>query len=921
MQHRLMIKSIHFLILLLPFFGFSQDYESEVIIFKVKPQYKSVLSSDEINSEDFRNLFSGVDVHLKQMFPHSKAPVATKRSGLKLVDITTIYRLEFQNHENIFKWIDKLKSLELIDYAEPNYFSYPVLTPNDPDLALQYHLTNINAYGAWDIQQGSSSVRIAVVDAGTDIDHPDLVANSYINTADPINGIDDDGNGFVDDYYGWDFLDDDGIPDSEGAIHGVHVAGIATATPNNFQGIAGVAYNCTHVPVRVGNDAVISHGYEGIVYAADQGFDVINCSWGSFNFSEYAQDIVVYASLNQGALVVAASGNNGRDGAFYPAAYNYTLAVGATNESNEVTGFTNYGYWLDILAPGQSIYSTMPGGSYNYNSGTSMAAPVISGVAALVKSEYPFLSGLQIAERLKTTSTDVSNVGGNNSYGDKMGFGLVDAQSALSGIINEPSVVYEEIQISDENDEAFAIGDTIRIGGLFTNYLAASDSLSAIMTSSSTSIDFINDIHEIGVLPASGTTPNYTNPFTFVINSSAGMNDEIDLQITISDGNYEVVQYIEITVNVNFLNVMVNNVFTSVGGNSNIGIIDESRLNGLGVTLNGGSNQLYEGGFMVGLKRNNIPFVIDNIRNGQGVDQNFAADTTIYQIFKPETVDTTFQSYAEFSDLNGSGDSVGIKVTHEAFAFSSQPHANYVLLYYNMINQSQETFDSVYASVFMDWDINTYSQNKSTYDADYRLAYAYSTDGNAGYYGVQHLGEGVPTVYSFDNVNGGNGGIDIFNSFTTTQKYNAMKNGRVEGGTVNPSGNDIIQMTSVGPFSLSPGDTQQVIFSIVAANTLADIQRAADSAYTKIYGSSTVGIESIIDEAQVSIYPNPVNNTLRIQSTEKIKSVEVFSLSGAQMLSSANSNQVDVSGLKSGIYIVRVETNLSVVTQKLIKQP
>ena len=103
MQHRLMIRSIQFLILLIPFFGFSQDYESEVIIFKIKPQYKSVLSGDEINSEGFQSLFNGVDVRIKQLFPHSKAPVATKRSGIELVDITTIYKLEFQNHENIFK--------------------------------------------------------------------------------------------------------------------------------------------------------------------------------------------------------------------------------------------------------------------------------------------------------------------------------------------------------------------------------------------------------------------------------------------------------------------------------------------------------------------------------------------------------------------------------------------------------------------------------------------------------------------------------------------------------------------------------------------------------------------------------------------------------------------------------------------------
>ena len=908
-------------VLLIPNLIFGQTFEENVIILKIKPEYKSQLSDTGIQIESVNQVFGATEVKFSKKFPFSKAP-AVNKSNSREVDITTIYKVEVNAGKNLEKYIRELNKLTEVAYAEPHYLDFTTLTPNDPDLALQYHLTNINAFTAWGIQPGASSTKIAIIDTGTDIDHPDLVGNMYTNSSDPINGVDDDGNGYIDDYYGWDFIDEDGIPDGDGANHGVHVAGIAGAKPNNSIGIAGTGYNCSIVSIRTGNDQTILYGYDGIVYAADQGFDVINCSWGSSSYSQYAQDVVTYASVNQNALVVAASGNNGQDNYFYPAAYDYVLSVGATNASDEVTSFTNYGYWLDILAPGQSIYSTMPDGEYNYNSGTSMAAPVVSGIAGLVKSQYSSLTGLQIAERLKTTITDISNVGNNSTYGDKMGFGLVNAYEALNGIVSGPSVVYEEIQISDENDESFAVGDTIRIGGIFTNYLGASDSLSAVMSSTSSNISFIDSSYAIGELPASGTVINYNNPFSFIITDSASMNEELVLTLAISDGTYSVAQYIELTVNVNYLNVTVNNINTSIGGNSSIGKIDAAKQVGLGFTYNGSENQLYESGFMLGFQVNNLPFVIDNIRDGQSVDSDFAADTTIHQIFNSSNSDTAFQSYAAFGDLNGNGDSVGVTVINQVFAYESEGNEDYILLYYDIVNKSSNTLDSLYASIFTDWDVNSYDENKSAYDEDYRLAYAYSTDGNSGYYGVQHLGDGTPVVYSFDNVSGGNGGIDIYNSFNTTQKYKAMKSGRTEGGSGSSSGNDIIQMTSVGPFTLTPGDTQRVIFSMLAGNTLDDIQEAADSAYYKIYNQSPVGTEVIEQEqSEVILYPNPASDIVNCISDQEIEEIKVFSLSGLCLKTILNSNEIDISQFKSGVYLIQLKTNSGIEVQKLLKQP
>jgi hypothetical protein len=283
--------------------------------------------------------------------------------------------------------------------------------PEAPNLGSnQWNLDQINAPEAWAKGYTGQGVVVAVVDSGVDYTHPDLANNIWVNTREiPGNGVDDDRNGFVDDVHGWDFVDQDNTPtDLNG--HGTHVAGTIAAENNNF-GATGVAYNAQIMPVRVlGADG--SGGSPniaaGIRYAADNGARVINLSLGG-GFSSDIQSAVQYAT-QKGAVVVMAAGNESASQPSYPAEFatQYGIAVGAVDINKKEASFSNRAGAtpLDfVVAPGVNIYSTTPNNTYSYYSGTSMATPHVSGVAALILSANPNLTPAQVESLLTGTAS------------------------------------------------------------------------------------------------------------------------------------------------------------------------------------------------------------------------------------------------------------------------------------------------------------------------------------------------------------------------------------------------------------------------------------------------------------------------------------------------------------------------------------
>jgi subtilisin family serine protease len=310
--------------------------------------------------------------------------------------------------------IGYLRKCTGVTAAEPNYTIRAVgVIPSDPGWLLQYGLPAIRAPQGWQITTGSSSVIIAVVDTGISLSHPDLSAKI-------VNG--------------WDFINSDPIADDDNG-HGTHVAGIAAAETNNGTGVAGVSWGALLMPVKVldasgnGTDLDVANG---IIWATNHGAQIINLSLGGPNPSSTLKSAVDYA-YSHGVTVVAAAGNDGGN-ILYPAVYSDVIAVGAVDISNNRAVFSNFGPELDVSAPGVSILSTYPGGSYAYLSGTSMAAPFVSGLASILRGIPGNGSPDVIAWEMESTALDLGPGGRDNLYG----YGLIQMDKALRLAIPEP---------------------------------------------------------------------------------------------------------------------------------------------------------------------------------------------------------------------------------------------------------------------------------------------------------------------------------------------------------------------------------------------------------------------------------------------------------------------------------------------------
>lgn len=341
------------------------------------------------------------------------------------------------------KW--ELLNEGLAEYIEPNMKLRLSALPNDPDWHLNWGLTKIEADHAWDTTTGNTSIILAFVDTGVDWNHPDLADNIWNNTKEKIDGEDNDGNGFVDDIRGWDFVDtsdpvysgEDGNERDNDPMdfhgHGTHCAGIAVAVGNNSIGTTGVTWNCKIMPVRAGYKGADGGGYlefddaaAAITYAADQGADIISCSWGEYYCSELIQNAVEHA-YDVGVLLVASAGNEFTDEKLYPAAHPEVMAISATDDRDLRAIFSNFGDWIDLAAPGIDIYSTTYNDSYCFMDGTSMAAPFVAGAAALVWSNCPEMNHNLVRSHLRLTSDDLGGIG----FDPYFGYGRVNAKEAV----------------------------------------------------------------------------------------------------------------------------------------------------------------------------------------------------------------------------------------------------------------------------------------------------------------------------------------------------------------------------------------------------------------------------------------------------------------------------------------------------------
>ncbi len=359
------------------------------------------------------------------------------------------------------EYVQQMQMQDIVEVAEVNTIGEYLATPDDPRFVDQWHLPRINAPQAWDRATGSSSVIVAVLDSGTDVGHVDLAGNVWINPGEDIdgdraldpgaadhldtddkNGVDDDGNGRVDDLVGWDFVNDDN--DVRGPFfHGTHVAGIVAAMTNNTEGVAGVTggfgadSGVLLMAIGVGDNAPDGSILDdAIIYAADMGADIITLSL-SVGSSSAIDDAIDYAYNTRGVFINNAAGNNA-GAVSYPATHVDVVAVSATDPSDALAGFSNRGPEIELAAPGVEIWSTRKNDNYGEGDGTSYASPQVAGVAGLLLSCNRSLSNADLRQLLTDNAVDLGDPGRD----ERFGFGLLDAQAALDatscGVIPPP---------------------------------------------------------------------------------------------------------------------------------------------------------------------------------------------------------------------------------------------------------------------------------------------------------------------------------------------------------------------------------------------------------------------------------------------------------------------------------------------------
>ena len=395
-------------------------------------------------------------------------------------DLTRHFVVRFDESMNLDEMVEAFSKISYIEKVQKVGVHKYLGNPNDNDFNYQWNMTKIHAPQGWNIQLGSDSVILAIADSGVGYTHSDLNDNIWINLGEygGQDDYDDDGNGFKDDIYGWDFDCDqencypNGDPNpSDTYGHGTHVAGIAAAETNNYIGVAGLAggwsgqEGCRIMCLCIGHEgADMSCAAEAFYYATDMGAIAINCSWPSSDTGGLA-DAVDYAVQN-GVLIVVAAGNSNLDDPDYLCAREDCMAVAATDKDDEKASYSNYGEWVEVAAPGGDgesiwrIYSTLPSG-YGWLKGTSQAAPHVTGLAGLIKSENSYLGRAKIWEIIEETTDNIGI--------PELGSGRINVYEALKQSttpikptnLNAEPIEWNEIKLSwkdnSDNENGFKI--------------------------------------------------------------------------------------------------------------------------------------------------------------------------------------------------------------------------------------------------------------------------------------------------------------------------------------------------------------------------------------------------------------------------------------------------------------------------------
>jgi len=910
----------------------TKDYISDVVIIKYKVSAES--SAKTLSGKQSPTIKSATVLSLEKMFPEQEYAAKTFSRNVQDDGLSRIYKATISKSAGIENVINELLADPSIEYAEPSYIHHVSYIPNDAryNNGQQSYLDVVKAPQAWNLIKHSSGIIIGIVDSGSELTHADLAANIYYNTADPVNGIDDDGDGYTDNYAGWDFVGASANnikPDNNPTVvgpsndHGVHVSGIASAVTDNSIGVASIAFNAKLLIVKAGPDdsgSDIYRGYEGIKYAADKGAKIINCSWGSKGGGNFGRDIIEYV-INKGCLVVAAAGNSGSEIPEYPAAYNGVLAIANTEDDDVKAASSSYGDYVTLSAPGSSILSTVFNNSYGQSSGTSMSAPVVSSAAALVKSYFPLLTMQQVGELIRITADDIDKK--NPGYEGKIGKGRLNVFRALTE--NPPSVRIQNIKEEEYTATNTLLPDTLYLYFDLKNFLFPVTNLQLTLSTSNIHASILTPQLIVPTL-ATLETKNLIGPFKVAIGAETPANSTIQFRLTYAANNnsYQDFEGFSVIVAKDYLDISTNSISTTITSNGRIGFSATAAERGSGFIFK--ANQLlYEASLLIGTSP---AMVSDNVRT-----ENEESNEHFIKTVRAHEVSNTIDSIVAESEFDDSGNPnrLNIAIKQKMTAYKSAPDDTYVIAEYEVFNTTNYALKNVYVGLFTDWDIGSGSTNVTQYDAPNRLGYIHEKQQTGFYGGIKLLSQNAPPAYYPMSYNiSGNPLSD--DSFSQAEKWETLSSGikALSMGTTTASGVDVFFVSGNGPYEIPANASIKVAFALIGGESLQDLQTSALAAQQKYNRLNVEFPEEEVTALNLISYPNPIIsndnslNTIRFTLPEEgLVSLELFNIMG-QKLKTLVSNQAysrgvhylnyDFSGrnflnVNSGVYFYRLTCN------------
>lgn len=808
-----------------------------------------------------------------------------RRSAANQMNLSRMYQLTLDGSRSVPEAIRVLRQDASVEYAEPLYRHEPLdYVPNDPAAQPvtggQYHLPLIKAYQAWEVEKGNASVTIGIVDFGFLLSHEELTNQVQYNTADPVNTIDDDNDGYQDNYAGWYFKSGSvGSNDVAGHPHGTFVAGVAAGAADNGKGIAGTGFNCKFLPVKMDGDT----GYKGLMYAAMKGCKVINLSWGRRGgFSQAEQDIINDVVNTYDVVIVASAGNDGNEGIFYPASYDHVLSVAGTNGNDQKWVGSNYGTKIDICTPSESVYSSRdnPSEKYGTSSGTSFASPQVAGAAALVRAKFPALKAEEVSQRLIRTADDIYNK--NPAYSGKLGAGRLNMYAALTAP-EAPSLVLFKQMVTGRQGQAFALtGDTasvvVEVKGVSGNF----SNLQLTLSTSAAYATVTSATATLGALARNNTADNRNAPFNIIVAKETPPDASVLFKLTYTDGAATGVLYFTLLLNPDYVTINNQTVSLTVSNRGRFAFDDDilgwqERGEGLVYKNN---NLLLEAGLMLATSDKQVSgAVLDKFTAAGYVKSNHLTRTSDISYLQPLGIRGAFTDTVKSQNPA----SAGVSVTHRTY---TQPNTKYVITEYRITNVGKVDIARLYAGIFANWDIQNFATNQAAWDATNQMGYVYNKAANGLYGGVQLLTSQEPQYYALDNISG----VSIYDGeFTTAEKYATLSSGIARPNSATDAG-DVAHVLAARIDSIQVGETRTVAFALLAGDNLNDLQTSALAAKNEFIRVNTSPLPVIAEQvvcpgADVQLKPSGGTafrwyNTL--PATTAVSGEKIISLSNVQ---------------------------------------